>query len=112
MIIPQIELSSTSGNLQPSMTLAITTKAKSMITQGIDVISMCAGEPDYDTPENIKSAAIKAIEDGDTKYTRSSGRLDLCQAISKKFKESNNLDYAGNQILVSPGGKFSLMATI
>ncbi len=112
MTTPSIQISETAGNLQPSMTLAITSKAKTMITEGIDVISMCAGEPDFDTPDFIKAAAIKAIENGETKYTRSAGRLDLCQALSRKFKADNNVDYAAQQIIVSPGGKFSLMAAI
>jgi len=66
MTIPSIQISKTAGNLQPSMTLAITSKAKAMITEGIDVISMCAGEPDFDTPEFIKDAAIKAIKNNFT----------------------------------------------
>lgn len=112
MTMKSIETSETAGSLKPSLTLAITSKAKAMITEGLDVISMCAGEPDFDTPQFIKDAAIKAITDGETKYTRSAGRLDLCHALSKKFKKANELDYAPQQIVVSPGGKFSLMATI
>ncbi len=112
MEIPAIELSSSAGELSPSMTLAITAKAKAMKTEGVDVVSMCAGEPDFDSPEAIKNAAIKAIQSGETKYTRSAGRLDLCQLISRKFKQDNNIDYKPQQIVVSPGGKFSLMAAI
>ncbi len=107
-----VKLSETAGTLQPSLTLAITSKAKAMITEGVDVISMCAGEPDFDTPEFIKEGAIKAIENGETKYTRSAGRLDLCQALSRKFKTDNGIDYNASQVIVSPGGKFSLMAAI
>ena len=107
-----ISTSPTAGDLSPSLTLAITSKAKAMIAAGENVISMCAGEPDFDTPEVIKQAAIKAIQAGDTKYTPAAGRLDLRQALSKKFKVDNNLNYEPTQIVVAPGGKFSLMSVI
>jgi len=110
--IPDIKTSTTAGDLQPSLTLAVTNKAKQMIADGLDVVNMCAGEPDFDTPSFIKDAAISSIKSGDTKYTRSSGRMDLCVALSKKFKSANGLKYAPDQIVVSPGGKFSLLAAI
>ncbi|MEA2013180.1 MAG: pyridoxal phosphate-dependent aminotransferase [Verrucomicrobiota bacterium] len=107
-----IDVSSTSGTLQPSMTLAITSKAKAMIADGKDVCNMCAGEPDFDTPLHIKEAAIKAIEDGQTKYTPGVGLLSLRRSLSEKFKKDNQLDYDASQIVVSPGGKFSLFNVI
>ena len=110
--VPNIKTSVTAGELKPSLTLEVTNKAKQMIAEGLDVVNMCAGEPDFDTPQFIKDAAIDAIKNGDTKYTRSSGRLELCKALSKKFKDSNNLKYSPEQIIVSSGGKFSLLATI
>ena len=91
-----------------SVTLQITSKAKKMAKEGIDVVSFAAGEPDFDTPDFIKQAAIKAINEGFTKYTPSSGMLELREAISRKFKQDNNLDYSPEQIVVSNGAKHSL----
>lgn len=91
-----------------SVTLAITSKAKKMAKEGIDVINFAAGEPDFDTPEHIKTAAITAINEGFTKYTPSSGSLELREAVSKKFKKDNSLDYAPSQIVISNGAKHSL----
>ncbi len=76
-----------------------------MKAQGIDVIGFGAGEPDFDTPVHIKEAAIQAINDGFTKYTPASGTLQIKEAICRKFKEQNGLDYATNQIVVSNGAK-------
>lgn len=94
--------------IKPSPTLAITAKAKSMKAEGIDVIGFGAGEPDFDTPQNIKDAAIKAIQDGDTKYTPAGGTVELKKAICEKLKKDNSLDYAPDQIVVSCGAKHSL----
>jgi aspartate aminotransferase len=91
--------------IKPSPTLAVTQKARELKTAGKDVISLGAGEPDFDTPDNIKQAAIKAINDGDTKYTAVDGTPVLKDAIIKKFKRENNLDYKADQITVGAGGK-------
>lgn len=93
--------------IQPSPTLAITAKAAELKRQGIDVIGLGAGEPDFDTPEHIKIAAIEAIKAGHTKYTPVDGIPELKQAIADKFKRDNNLEYALDQIIVSVGGKQS-----
>lgn len=93
--------------LKPSPTLAITAKAKSMQVQGIHVISFGAGEPDFDTPENIKRAAIRAIEEGFTKYTPVGGTDELKDAIIHKFQRDNHLTYKRSEVLVSCGGKHS-----
>jgi aspartate aminotransferase len=98
-------LSQRAMQINPSPTLAITAKAKEMKKQGIDVISFGAGEPDFDTPDHIKQAAIKAIHEGFTKYTETSGIPELKQAICGKLKKDNNLSYTSEQILVSTGAK-------
>ncbi len=100
-------LSNRAKNLKPSPTLAINAKAKSMQAQGIHVISFGAGEPDFDTPPHIKAAAIKAIEEGFTKYTPVGGIDELKDAIISKFKRDNGLSYKRSEILVSCGGKHS-----
>ena len=92
----------------PSPTLAITAKAKQMKKDGIDVISFGAGEPDFDTPQNVKDAAIKALQAGVTKYTDSSGTPEVKQAICAKLKRDNGLDYTPSQIIVSNGAKHSI----
>ena len=91
--------------IQPSVTLAITAKAKEMKENGINVISFGAGEPDYNTPKNIIDAAIKAMADGNTKYTNVNGILPLREAICKKLKNDNELSYKPSQIVVSTGAK-------
>ena len=91
--------------IKPSPTLAVTQKARELKASGKDIISLGAGEPDFDTPNNIKQAAIKAINDGDTKYTAVDGTPVLKDAIVKKFKRENNLDYQADQITVGAGGK-------
>ncbi len=96
------------NQVKESPTLAITAKAKEMKQKGEDVISFGAGEPDFDTPVNIKSAAVKAIEDGFTKYTVSSGIPELRRAVCEKFRRDNNLTYEPAQIVVSCGAKHSL----
>ena len=100
-------LSNRAKSLKPSPTLAINAKAKSMQAQGIHVISFGAGEPDFDTPQNIKQAAKKAIDDGFTKYTPVGGTDDLKDAIIKKFQRDNGLTYKRSEIIVSCGGKHS-----
>lgn len=100
-------LSSRARSLKPSPTLAINAKAKSMQAQGIHVISFGAGEPDFDTPLNIKQAAKKAIDDGFTKYTPVGGTDDLKDAIIKKFQRDSGLTYKKSEIIVSCGGKHS-----
>ena len=93
--------------IKPSPTLAVTNKANELRAAGKDIIGLGAGEPDFDTPTHIKQAAIEAIEAGKTKYTAVDGTPELKQAIIKKFKQDNQLDYEANQILVSSGGKQS-----
>ncbi len=100
-------LSNRAKSLKPSPTLAINAKAKSMQAQGIHVISFGAGEPDFDTPQNIKQAAKKAIDDGFTKYTPVGGVDDLKDAIIKKFQRDSGLSYKRSEIIVSCGGKHS-----
>ena len=106
-----MELSRKAQAIEPSLTLAITAKAKEMKEKGIDVISLSAGEPDFNTPKNIINAAIKAMEDGNTKYTSVNGILQLREAICKKFKDDNGLEYNPSQIVVSTGAKQSLANT-
>lgn len=112
----EIALSRAVERVQPSATIAVTTKANEMKRQGIDVIGLGAGEPDFDTPEHVKEAAIKAINDGKTKYTPADGIPELKEAICAKFKRDNDLEYTPAQINVSPGGKAVLynafMATL
>lgn len=101
-------LSKKASEVKPSSTLAITAKAKALKAQGVDLVGFGAGEPDFNTPENINDVAIDAIKGGFTKYTPASGIDELKEAISKKFKEFNHLDYAKDQIVISNGGKHSL----
>jgi aspartate aminotransferase len=102
--------------IKPSPTLAVTLKAMELKAQGKNVIGLGAGEPDFDTPQNIKDAAIKAINEGKTKYTAVDGIPELKKAICKKFKEENSLEYTPDQITVGTGGKQvlfnALLATI
>ena len=104
------------ARIKPSATIAVTNKARELKAAGRDVIGLGAGEPDFDTPENIKEAAIQAIREGKTKYTAVDGIPELKAAISAKFKRENNLTYAPNQITVGTGGKQvlynALMATL
>ena len=102
-------LSNKNMAIAPSPTLSIDAQYKDMLAKGIDVVGFGAGEPDFDTPEHIKKAAIDAICNGQTKYTPAAGTLALRKAISKKFKEDNNIDYAPSQIVVSNGAKHSLV---
>jgi len=91
--------------IKPSPTIAVTQKARELRAAGKDVIGLGAGEPDFDTPDNIKKAAIKAIKSGDTKYTAVDGTPALKKAIVRKFKRENKLNYSTNQITVGTGGK-------
>lgn len=93
------------ARVKPSATLAADAKARELKAQGRDVISLAAGEPDFDTPDNIKEAAIKAIRDGKTKYTNVDGIPELKEAIVAKFQRENGLTYKTSQVNVSPGGK-------
>ena len=102
-----ISLSDRVQRIKPSPTLAITAKAGELRAQGKDIIGLGAGEPDFDTPDHIKQAAIEAINAGKTKYTPVDGTPGLKKAIIDKFKRDNSLDYEPNQILVSSGGKQS-----
>ena len=90
--------------IKPSPTIAVSQKARELKAAGKGVIGLGAGEPDFDTPENIKQAAIDAINRGDTKYTAVDGTADLKKAIVNKFKRENNLDYLPEQISVGTGG--------
>ncbi|EKQ51161.1 MULTISPECIES: pyridoxal phosphate-dependent aminotransferase [unclassified Clostridium] len=100
-----MNLSKKAGNISPSITLAITAKANELKSQGVDVISFGAGEPDFNTPENIIQAAIKAMNEGKTKYTPAGGLLELKQTICNKFKNDNGLEYKPSQITISTGAK-------
>lgn len=102
-----IKLSNRVNAVKPSPTLAVTAKVAEMKAAGKDIIGLGTGEPDFDTPEHIKKAGIKAINDGRTKYTAVDGIAELKQAIITKFKNDNGFDYQANQILVSCGGKQS-----
>ncbi|HTR44802.1 MAG TPA: pyridoxal phosphate-dependent aminotransferase, partial [Thermodesulfovibrionales bacterium] len=101
-------LSERAANIKPSPTLTIDAKAKAMKASGADVVNFGVGEPDFDTPENIKEAAIRAIRDGFTKYTPVGGIDPLKDAIIGKFRVDNNLEYARDEIIVSCGAKHSL----
>ena len=98
--------------ISPSPTLAITAKAKKMQAEGINVIGFGAGEPDFDTPVNIKQAAKKALDNGFTKYTPTSGIRELKEAICEKLQNDNNLNYSPDEILVSCGAKHSIFNAI
>jgi len=116
MPLPKGFLAESLGRIQPSPTIAVTTKARELKAAGRDVIGLGAGEPDFDTPDNIKEAAIKAIRDGQTKYTAVEGIPELRAAIAAKFKRENHIDYKPSQTFVAPGGKTiiynALLATL
>jgi len=109
-------LSDCLNRVKPSATIVITQKARDLKAAGRDVISLSVGEPDFDTPDNIKNAAIDAIRRGETKYTPVSGIPQLREAVARKFKRENSLDYKANQTIVSTGGKHviynALLATL
>src|SRR6201993_3308626 len=102
-----MEISERAAQLTPSLTLSIDSKAKAMKAEGIDVCGFGAGEPDFDTPEHIKRAAIDALEAGFTKYTPSAGIPELRQAIAEKLAADNGLSYRSAQVIVSNGAKHS-----
>src|SRR6187549_1596849 len=102
-----MEISERAAQLTPSLTLAIDSKAKAMKAEGIDVCGFGAGEPDFDTPDHIKAAAIAALEAGFTKYTPSAGLPELRQAIAEKLEADNQVSYRASQIVVSSGAKHS-----
>src|SRR5580765_2517643 len=106
------KISRRAASLSPSLTLAIDAKAKQMKADGMDVVGFGAGEPDFDTPQHIKDAAIKALNEGFTKYTPASGTPELRQAIADKFKRENGLTYKPSQVIVSNGGKHSCFNVI
>jgi aspartate aminotransferase len=114
--LPKGFLSEALGRIQPSPTIAVSQKARDLKAAGRDVIGLGAGEPDFDTPDNIKEAAIAAIRRGETKYTAVEGIPELRAAIAGKFKRENGLDYKPAQCFVAPGGKSiifnALMATL
>ncbi len=103
----EIHLSSRAQSIKPSPTLAVTARAAELRAAGQNIIGLGAGEPDFDTPDHIKEAAMQAIRDGKTKYTAVDGTPELKQAIIRKFERDNQLRYEPNQILVSCGGKQS-----
>ena len=94
--------------VKPSQTLAITAKAAQMRKQGIDIIGFGAGEPDFDTPDFVKDAAIKALKEGKTKYTPAAGIPELREGIARRLKEKNNIDYKPSEVIVTPGAKMGL----
>ena len=104
------------NRISPSPTMAITAKARAMKAEGRDVISLSAGEPDFDTPEHIKQAAIAAIRAGETKYTDNAGSPALRKAVAEKFRRDNGIDYRPEEIIISTGGKQvifnAIMATV
>ena len=100
------------GGLTPSATLAITAAAKALKAQGVDVCSLSAGEPDFDTPEIIKQSAIKALNEGKTGYTPASGLMELKEAVAEKFINENGVKTTPGQIIIAPGAKFSVFSVI
>ena len=116
MSLPPDFLAHSLSRIKPSPTIAVTTKARELKAAGMDVIGLGAGEPDFDTPDNIKEAAVAAIRAGHTKYTAVEGIPELRAAIAAKFKRENNLDYKPSQTFVAPGGKTilynALLATL
>ncbi|MGC8828433.1 MAG: pyridoxal phosphate-dependent aminotransferase [Verrucomicrobiia bacterium] len=106
------KISKRAAALSPSLTLAVDAKAKALKAQGEDVIGFGAGEPDFDTPQHIRDAAAKALAEGFTKYTPSSGIPELRKAIAEKFKKDSGLEYKPSQIIVSCGGKHSCYNTV
>ena len=103
-----IQLSDRVQSIQPSATLAATSRAAELRAEGHDIIGLDAGQPDFDTPAHIKAAAAKALDEGFTKYTVVDGMVELREAVCRKLKRDNSLEYGPDQILVSSGGKHSL----
>lgn len=111
-LIMEIRISRRTAALSPSLTLAISAKAKQLKAEGKDVVGFGAGEPDFDTPQHIKDACANALAEGFTKYTPSSGIPELRKAVADKFKRDNGLDYDPSQIIISCGGKHSCFNVI
>ncbi len=107
-----MSISSRANSLTPSLTLSIDSKAKAMKAEGLDVCGFAAGEPDFDTPDHIKAAAIEALNKGFTKYTPSSGLPELRQAIAEKLAADNHIEYKPSQVIVSTGAKQSCFNAI
>jgi len=110
-----MELTERVRRMSPSPTMAITSKAKEMRSKGIDVIGFGAGEPDFDTPQHIKEAAVKAIEEGFTKYTPPAGIWELREAVAEKLRRENGIDYDPSQVVITDGAKqalFNLMLSV
>jgi len=110
-----MELTERVRRMSPSPTMAITSKAKEMRSRGIDVIGFGAGEPDFDTPQHIKEAAVKAIEEGFTKYTPPAGIWELREAVAEKLRRENSIDYDPSQVVITDGAKqalFNLMLSV
>src|SRR6201994_3595937 len=116
MAVPRVFRAESLARIQPPPPIAVTSKARELKAAGRDVIGLGAGEPDFDTPDNIKEAGIKAIRDGQTKYTAVEGIPELRAAIAAKFKRENGIDYKVAQTFVAPGGKTiiynALLATL
>ena len=104
----RMKISRRAQDVPPSATLAVTARAKELKAKGVDVVDFGAGEPDFDTPDYIKEAAIKALKAGKTKYTAESGIVELRTAIAAKLKKDNGLDYTPDQVIVNIGGKHSV----
>ena len=103
-----MKISQRAESVPPSMTIAVTARAKELKAQGVDVVGFGAGEPDFDTPQYIKDAAIEALKAGQTKYTAVAGIPELRKAIADKLKRDNGLDYSPDQVIVNVGGKHSV----
>ena len=106
------ELSNRLNRLAPSATLAMSQKSSEMKAQGVDVINLSVGEPDFNTPDHIKEAAKKAVDENFSRYSPVPGYMDLRKAIVAKLKNENNLDYTTNEVLVSNGAKQSVCNTV
>ncbi|HPN75116.1 MAG TPA: aminotransferase class I/II-fold pyridoxal phosphate-dependent enzyme, partial [Candidatus Marinimicrobia bacterium] len=107
-----IPISKRAQALKPSPTMSVTALASKMAAEGISIINFGVGEPDFNTPENIKQAAHQALDANFTHYTVSAGILELRQAICDKLKRDNNLDYSPDEIIVAPGGKAAIITTL
>ncbi len=103
-----MEFSERVNRVQPSQTLVITAKANELRAKGIDILSFGAGEPDFDTPDFVKEAAIKALKEGKTRYTASAGIPELREGVAKRLKEKNNIDYSPSEVIITSGAKMGL----
>jgi aspartate aminotransferase len=107
-----MKISKRAASVPPSATMAVTSRAKELKAEGVDVVSFGAGEPDFDTPKFIKKAAMAALENGKTKYTATPGVLPLREAIAEKFKNDNGLEYSASEIIVNIGAKHSVYESL